>query len=192
MVLYRQPNIFSDHQLALRLSGGIAVFFTMQDKNVNLIKLGNRMWLLTAISNLAWIKITMFYFTNTLFWNEVFWNFPFKYIVSHQIRIVALYILLLFATLYGKTHDFSMERCMQRTVYEWSALFRKMSSFKLDSPKRNRAPFSLKWNPPRKPSSRGNFPFMYILYRFLIVQIRIVALLYTPVICNALWKNPRF
>ena len=96
--------------------------------------------------------------------------------MSHQIRIVALYILLLFATLYGKIHDFSMERCMQRTGYEWSALFRKMSTFKLDSPKRNQAPFSLKWNPPRKPSSRGNFPFMYILYRFLIVHIRIVAL----------------
>ena len=55
-------------------------------------------------------------------------------------------------------------------------MFRKMSTFKLDSPKRNGAPFSLNWNPRRKPSSRGNFPFMYTLYRSIIVQIRIVAL----------------
>ena len=65
---------------------------------------------------------------------------------------------------------------MQRTGYEWSALFRKMSTFNFDSPKRNQAPFSLKWHPPRKPPARGNFPLMYTLYRFLIVQIRIVAL----------------
>ena len=47
--------------------------------------------------------------------------FPFMYILYRflfvQRRNVALYILLLFATLYGQILDFSTERCMQRTGY---------------------------------------------------------------------------
>ena len=81
----------------------------------------------------------------------------YMYICIPLLLIVTLYILLLFATLYGKIHYFSMERCVQWTGMNEALYSVKRAHLSL-IPQKKPSPIISEMEPPKKTLFPGKFP----------------------------------